>query len=59
MLNLRKSSLEALTDHPQFGRDILFVTTHLSSKLCDNTTALQHRHYTEIEVGTAVGIFQL
>ena len=34
----------------QFGRDILFVTTHLSNKICDNNTVIQDRHYTEIEV---------
>ena len=34
----------------QFGRDVLFVTTHLSNKLCDNKTVIQDRQYTEIEV---------
>lgn len=33
----------------QFGRDVLFVTTHLSNKLCDNKTVIKDRQYTEIE----------
>ena len=34
----------------QFGRDILFVTTHLSEKLCYNHTVINNRQYVEIEV---------
>ena len=34
----------------QFGRDILFVTTHLSQKLCYNHTVIDNRQYVEIEV---------
>ena len=34
----------------QFGRDILFVTTHLSNKLCYNKTVINNRQYVEIEV---------
>lgn len=34
----------------QFGRDILFVTTHLSDKLCYNRTVINNRQYVEIEV---------
>lgn len=33
----------------QFGRDILFVTTHLSNKLCYNKTVINNRQYVEIE----------
>ena len=34
----------------QFGRDILFVTTHLSEKLCYNHTVINNRQYVEIQV---------
>ena len=36
----------------QFGRDILFVTTHLSDKLCYNRTVINNRQYVEIQVRT-------
>ena len=37
-------------NYVQFGRDILFITTHLSPRLCHNNTGVRRRHYTEIQV---------
>ena len=37
-------------NYVQFGRDILFITTHLSPRLCSNNTDMRRRHYTEIQV---------
>lgn len=36
-------------NYVQFGRDILFITTHLSPRLCHNHTDTRRRHYTEIQ----------
>ena len=45
------SSSECEPDnYVQFGRDILFITTHLSPRLCNNNTEPRSRHYTEIQV---------
>ena len=44
-------------NYVQFGRDILFITTHLSPRLCSNNTDMGRRHYTEIQVRGMLCVF--